>query len=670
MSVFKLILLFLPTMLFAAPNARWNIILISIDTLRADHLGCYGFRSTVSPTIDALARESVVFENAYTPVPLTLPAHTSLLTGLYPNHHGVHDNGETLAAPIHTLAEAFSAGGYDTAAFIGSFILDRRFGLSRGFGEYAGEFDLHRHAGEDPGMVQTRGDQVEKGAEDWLRKPRGKPFFLFVHFYDLHGPFLMPTPWRNRHPHDLYDGELAYVDSLIGALWNHLRAAGLAQSTLLAITADHGEGLGEHGESNHGFFIYHSTTHVPLIIRFPDHRTAGKRIAAVVRLIDIAPTLLAASGLKPLQPADGVSLMDAIDRNGRLDLSAYSETIYPFRHFHCTPLMAWTTPEYSFIQAPLEELYSNQTDPAETRNMAKQHPEIASDFSEKVRPFAAGLRNAMSQPLSSKTLAKLKSLGYLAGGSATGGKLNDPKDRIKLFAEYQEALAAEGAGHIEPAISGLEHVLSIDPAIVGARIELGLVRQRIHRDQDAVKDFTAALRVDPKNPLAHYNLAISLGNLHDDSGATKEFNVTIALNPSFSRAFVGRGLAEARLGQVPAAIASLAAALSIDANDFDALYNRGSLYGSVGKWDECRRDLAQAAAIEPGNAAVHVALGTLDLHLGDDRGALIEYQKAVSLDPRSASAHSGLGFVYRKMGEPEKASVEMQKALELDGKHP
>ena len=659
----------LPAFLHAAQQEPWNVVLISIDTLRADHLGSYGFRPTVSPAIDALARESVQFDNAYTAVPITLPAHASLLTGVYPNRHGIHDNGETLPAAIPTLAEAFSAGDYQTAAFIGSFVLDRRFGLSRGFDQYSGNFDLHKHVGDDPGTVQIRGDRVEQAAEDWLRKKRNRPFFLFLHFYDLHGPFLLPSPWRERYRRDPYDGELAYVDSLIARFRDSLRNAGLAQKTLIVITADHGEGLGDHGESNHGFFVYRSTTRVPLLIRFPDGRAAGRRISSIVRLIDVGPTLLAASGLPPLHSADGVSLLDAIDRDGKLDLSAYSETVYPYRHFHCTPLMAWTTRDHSFVQAPREELYDNRTDPGEkinllANNLAK-YLQLASDFREKVRPFAAGLHNAAA-PTSPDVLAKLKSLGYLGGAAAGQGRLADPKDRIKLFGDYQAALASEAAGHVAPAIDGLQGVLAVDPAIVGARIELGLARQRLHRDEEAVNDFRTALRFDPRNPLAHYNLGISLGNLQEDKGAIVEFDLAVALNPSFSRAFVGRGLAQARIGNLREAIDSLSAALSIDANDFDALYNRGSVFGALGQFDECRRDLAAAAAVEPDNADVLVALGTLEMHLGDDSAALTKYQKAVVLAPRLSSAHSGLGLLYRKLGEPAKATAELKKALELD----
>jgi tetratricopeptide (TPR) repeat protein len=427
--------------------------------------------------------------------------------------------------------------------------------------------------------------------------------------------------------------------------------------------------LGDHGESNHGFLVYHSTTHVPLLIRFPDGRASGKRISSIVRLIDVGPTLLAASGLPPLHSPDGVSLLDAIDRDGKLDLSAYSETVYPYRHFHCTPLMAWTTRDHSFVQAPREELYDNRTDPGEkinllASNLAK-YQQLASDVREKVRPFAEGLRNG-AVPASPDVLAKLKSLGYLGGVSAGQGRLADPKDRIKLFGDYQAALASEAAGHVATAIDGLQRVLAVDPAIVGARIELGLARQRLHRDEEAVNDFRIALRFDPRNALVHYNLGISLGNLQEDKGAIEEFDLAVALSPSFSRAFVGRGLAQARTGRLREAIDSLSAALSIDANDFDALYNRGSLFGALGQFDACRRDLAAAAAAEPDNAGVLVALGTLEMHLGDDSAALTKYQNAVLLAPRLSSAHSGLGLLYRKLGEPAKATAELKKALELD----
>jgi arylsulfatase A-like enzyme/tetratricopeptide (TPR) repeat protein len=666
MAARRFIVFLLPLLLYGAPSNQWNVVLVSIDTLRTDRLGCYGRRPTVSPTIDALALEGVQFDHAYTPAPLTLPAHTSLLTGLYPNRHGIHDNGERLGASAETLAEAFRGSSYETAAFIGSFILDRRFGLSRGFDEYVGSFDLHRHAGDDPGAVQIRGDQVEKAAEEWIKRPHNRPFFVFLHFYDLHGPFLLPSPWRERYSRNLYDGELAYVDHLLSRFRAAIRAAGIGAKTILVVTADHGEGLGEHGESNHGFFVYNSTIRVPLIIRFPDGRGAGRRVASVVRLIDVGPTVLAVCGLSAFKAADGVSLLDAIERDAKLDLSAYSESVYPLRHFHCAPPMAWTTTDYSFIQAPRVELYAHRTDSAETHNITAQHPDVVREFRDKLRPFALAVSSAGASKASPDTLTKLKSLGYLGGSSVVASNLADAKDRIKLFGQYQAALAEEAAGRADRAIAQLEQVLAVDPDIIGARIELGLARQRMHQDQEAVKDFQTALRVDPRNALVHYNLGVSLSNLHDDDNALREFDLAAALEPSTSRALVGRGLAQARKGMIREAIASLTAALEIDRNDFDALYNRGSLLGMLRQWDGSWRDLNRAAEVEPGDARVHVALGTLHAHTGDNNGALREYERATALDPRSSVAHSGLGLVYRKLGQDAKGSAELSKALELD----
>jgi choline-sulfatase len=650
----------------AADAPGVNVVLISIDTLRADHLGSYGYRASPSPTIDRLAREGTQFDNAFTSAPLTLPAHASMLTGLYPGRHGIHDNGEILPASVQTLAEAYRAGGYKTAAFIGSFILDRRFGLSRGFEEYWGSFDLHRHAGEDPGAVQIRGDQVERAAEDWVLKSHSGPFFLFVHFYDLHGPFLLPKAWRDRYPQNIYDGEIGYVDSLIARLWSALGASGLSARTLLVITADHGEGLGEHGERNHGMFVYHSTTRIPLIVRFPDGRGAGKHVASVVRLIDIAPTLLAGTRLPPLQSAEGTSLLEAIDNSSKLNVAAYSETVYPFRHFHAAPLLSLTTQDYSFIQAPRSELYANKVDFAETHNIATENRSIVADLREKLRPFADAVRNALASAPAPDILAKLKSLGYVGGASGLSGERIDPKDQIATYSRFQDALELEASGRISEGIASLKKVVSADPALLGARIELGLALQRIHKDSEAVEEFEAALRVDPKNALAHYNLCISLGNLRNDEKAERECDLAATLQPSFSRAFVARGLALARLGKLREAIASLDAGLSIDPEDFDGLYNRGNLLGAMQQWADSRRDLLKAVGVEPNSAPAHVALGTLDLYTGDQSGALREYQRAVALDPRSSSAHSSLGLLYRRLGQNEKAAAELVRAIELD----
>jgi tetratricopeptide (TPR) repeat protein len=435
---------------------------------------------------------------------------------------------------------------------------------------------------------------------------------------------------------------------------------------LLLITADHGESLGDHGERNHGFFLYHSTTRVPLIMRFPDGRGAGKQVGSVVRLIDVAPTLLALNGLPPLRAPDGLSLLDSIDKDLKLNLEAYSESVYPFRHFHCTPLVSLTTHDYSFVQAPRPEVYSSKVDFAELHNIAAEKRSVVQVLREKLRPFAEAVCNAMAPASAPETFAKLKSLGYVGGGSSAAGKLADPKDQIALYRLYQDALELQGSGRIAESVAGLQQVVSADPAIIGARIELGLALQRLHRDSEAVKQFESALRVDPRNALVHFNLGVSMSNLGNNEKAERELDLATALQPSFSRAFVARGLALARMGKLREGMASLTAALSIDAGDFDALYNRGNLLGALQQWDDSPRDLLQAVAIEPDSAPAHEALGTLAIHSGDDRGALREYQRAVALNPRSSTAHSGLGLLYLKLGQKDKASVELRKALDLD----
>ena len=362
-----------------------------------------------------------------------------------------------------------------------------------------------------------------------------------------------------------------------------------------------------------------------------------------------------------------MSLLDSIDKGVKLNLAAYSETVYPFRHFHAAPLISLTTEDYSFIQAPRSELYSNKADFAETHNVAAENRSVVEDLREKLRPFADAVRSALASAPAPDILAKLKSLGYIGGASGASGEHIDPKDQIATYGRFQDALELAASGHIDQAIAGLKRVVAADSALLGARIELGLALQRIHKDSEAVLEFEAALRVDPKNALAHYNLCISLGNLHNDEKAERECDVaTDSTAPSVSRAFVARGLALARLGKLREAIASLDAGLSIDAEDFDGLYNRGNLLGALEQWPGAPRDLLKAVGVEPNSAPAHVALGTLDLYTGDQSGALREYQRAVALDPRSSSAHSSLGLLYRRMGQKEKASAELTKAIKLD----
>ena len=678
MLAFPLTLLLHTSVLYprAIPDLNqppWNIVLISIDTLRADRLGCYGYRNAETPHLDKLASEGILFEQAFTPVPLTLPAHVSLLTGAYPAAHGVHDNGEALPGSFPTLAEHLHSLGFRTGAFIGSFILDRRFGLAKGFDLYNGEFHLNRASGSDPGTIQIRGDQVEASAEDWIAKQASGRFFVFIHFFDLHGPYLLPPVWRSRFPNRIYDGEVSFVDDLIGRFWSKVKEEGLEKRTLLVITADHGEGLGDHGERNHGFFLYNATTRVPLIVRFPDSRSAGRRITTLVRLIDVAPTLCSLVGVRPLSIFEGRSLSALISGGSLPSVSAYSESVYPYRHFHCAPLYALRKQQYTYIEAPRPELYDRLADPTETRNLTQTNRVLTDSMREELASLKPSFRRiSTSAPVRPEVMEELKSLGYVGTSTTTSGMprpdttLVDPKDRIALYRGFQDALQLESQGKYREAAERLDRLLAIDPALVSVQIEAGITRQYLHQDSLAVRNFEAALRVDPQNALAHYDLGVSFGNLNRDTQAVRELDVATKLEPWFSRAFIAKGLALARQDKLPEAIASLDSAINIDASDFDAFLNRGNLYGMLGNWARAQSDLDRAAALEPNSAKAHEALGTLAFHQGNLKEALERFRRAASLDPRSSSIHSDLGLLYIKLRKFPEARSEFMRALALD----
>jgi arylsulfatase A-like enzyme/tetratricopeptide (TPR) repeat protein len=653
-------------------NKNWNVVLISIDTLRADHVGAYGYTKSVTPNLDRLATEGILFEHVDTPVPLTLPAHTSLLTGQYPPRHGVRDNSEALSDSVPTLAENLHNAGLSTAAFVGAFILDRRFGLARGFDDYWGDFQLYRYRGKDPGTIQIRGDRVEAAAEEWIAAHRTNRFFAFVHFYDLHGPYLLPEPWQSRFGAQVYDGELAFTDDLIGHLWSFLQNLGLADHTVLIITSDHGEGLGDHGERHHGFFLYDSTIHVPLILHLPAHEHAGLKVSSVASLIDIAPTICSLVGAASLPSFQGRSLLAELDHEPLTPHVAYSETLYPYLHFHTAPAFAIETERYSFISLPRRELYDLHLDPQQSRNLAPKSSVVANRLAQELSKFTSATGREGVSRISPDAMKALNSLGYVGPASTASfdirdyGHLPDPKDRIGLFSQYQDALALEYEGKLEAAATGLEKIAASDPALVNVQIDAGLARRSLDQERAALSHFKAAARADPNNALAHFHLGVSLRNLGRDREAEQELAAATKLQPWFSQAYTARGLALARLGNLISAKESFDHALSLDPEDFDAWLNRGKLLTISNQWDGADQDLKRALALEPDSAQVHQAIGTLAFHRGNLDEASEEYGRAIHLDGSDASIHADLGLLYGRLGRYEEARTEFQKALALD----
>jgi arylsulfatase A-like enzyme len=445
----RLLILLLATAV--CPGAVWwqaarvrspiGIVIISLDTTRADRLSVYGFMDATMPHLERLAREGTVFDQAISVAPLTLPAHCSLFTGLFPPAHGVRDNADQpLASEQTTLAEILRGQGFRTGAFVGSIVLDEHRGLAQGFDHYSGvRVSEDRATAEAP---QRRADEVVTDATRWLDGIAGSRFFLWAHLYDPHRPYDPPEPFRSRYT-DRYVGELAFVDSQIGRLLEALDRRKLLDRTIVVVVADHGESLGDHGERDHGIFVYESVMRVPLIIRGPT--VLPGRIADVVRLVDVMPTVLDLLNLaRP--PTDGVSLVATMRGAPRqLDLEAYSESLYPQR-FGWSSLRSLRSGRYTLIDAPRPELYDLEQDPFEERNIYNERRDLAAllkqrlaalERSERARS-EVGDENVPSAELQQR----LASLGYVGSretpASPHADDLPDPKDCVAGAGSLEE----------------------------------------------------------------------------------------------------------------------------------------------------------------------------------------------------------------------------------------
>src|SRR5712691_7321599 len=409
---------------FATPMAAPNVVVITIDTLRPDHLGCYGYKQIRTPNIDALAADGVRFERAYTPVPVTLPAHSVIFTGTYPLLSGVHDFAANKLNPAQpTLASVLKEHGYATGAVVASAVLDSRFGLNHGFDFYYDHFDFNRLQESNLDEMERPGNIVADVTLDWLSKNYQKKFFLWMHLYDPHYPYRPPAPYSEEYRDRPYDGEIAFADAQVGRLIEFLKNKGLYRNTLIILSGDHGESLGEHGEKTHGFFIYNATLHVPLIVHLPGGMHA-KTVANLVNLADLMPTVLAALNIQIPAQVQGQSLLPLMSTNEAVDArSLYAETFLPRLHFNWSELRGVETENYHFIDAPKPELYDLTKDPGETQNLFPQKKAVSEEMRARlatlIRQYSAGQELAEKTGLDPALMERLKSLGY-AGFSGGG----------------------------------------------------------------------------------------------------------------------------------------------------------------------------------------------------------------------------------------------------------
>ena len=615
-----------------------NVVLITIDTLRADHLGCYGYKQIKTPNIDGLAADSSRFERAYTVVPVTLPSHTAMLTGTYPMLSGMHDFSANKLSPQQvTMATVLKQAGYATGAVVASAVLDSRFGLNQGFDFYYDHFDFSRLEESNLDEMERPGNVVADQALDWLGKNSQKKFFLWMHLYDPHYPYRPPEPYSREYASQPYDGEIAFADEQVGRLLRFLKDKGLYQNTVIVLSGDHGESLGEHGEKTHGFFIYNVTMHVPLIIHLPG-KPATQTVADPVSLVDLMPTVLAATGLDIPSQVQGRSLLSAL-RGEKIDRdrTLYGETFLPRLHFNWSELRGAENAKYHFIDAPRPELYDLTKDPGELRNLFPEKKAVAEEMRAKlaglIRVYSAGKELAEKTGLDPALMERLKSLGYagFSGGgdpTITNRDLPDPKDRIATYELISDAIADSQHG----------------------------------RYPESIEKLKAAIKTEPQSVSAHYLQGLNYYRSKMFPEAVDELQKTVQLSPDYSLAIFNLGMAQAHAGQIDPAIATLQRALQLDSTNFEAAYNLGVAFIQKKELQPAAEAFQRSIAINPDLARSHHALGETLMYLDRLDDAIAELRKAVELAPQEPAIHRSLAQALAAKGLTAEANQELRRA--------
>ena len=647
-----------------------NLLLVTLDTVRADRLGVYGHVRAETPALDRLARSGARFEMAISAVPLTLPSHATLLSGWLPPRHGLRNNGAgKFPESLETLATRLATAGYRTAAFIGAFVLDRRFGLSRGFDQYDDEID--RDVTRSAGLGAERsGSIVVDRALAWLAgldPKEARPFFIWVHLYDAHAPYAAPEPFRTRHADDPYNGEIAFVDAQVARLLDALDSGGRSQRTVVAVVADHGEALGEHGELTHGLLLYDASLRVPFIARAPGVVRAGAVVRTPVGLADVGPTL-AALLEQPLRTVglDGRDLSAAL-RSGQEPAvrDLYAETEYPGT-FAWSDLAALRRGNLKYIAAPTPELYDLEQDPTEQFNLAaapQRRAAFEGHIAELGRSLAAmrAVAPAVERPgMDAETRERLASLGYAGGASSppSAGSLRgkDPKALVGLFRGFEEANWALQDGRLETATTKLEALVAAD----GNPVFLGLLAQawrRRGKTARAVQLYEQALKLAPEDAQVRYDLAVTLQEARRPAEALSALQEAIRRDPGRPEAHNALGIALFAGGKAEQALAEFERACSIDPRDARAHNNRGNVLRQVGRYLEAEKAYARAMELAPSYADPWNGMGTLEVQRDRPAAAVPYFDRALVLTPRFHEARLNRAIALEMIGDRSGAAA-------------
>jgi arylsulfatase A-like enzyme/Flp pilus assembly protein TadD len=644
LSLRVLLLAFLSASSFLHAEAP-NIIFITVDTTRADRMGFLGNTHGLTPNLDALARQGVVFEKAYAQAPLTPVSHATIFTGTYPQFHTVTDFGHPLPALLPYVPEILSKSGYHTAAFIGSLILDPKANMAPGFDRGFNFFDAGFHIKHDPD--ESRYDTIERRAGDvvghaitWLKKNPTSPFFIWVHLYDPHAPYDPPAPYDKRFA-DPYDGEIAYADASLGKLFDYLRQHGLYDRALIVVMSDHGESLGAHGESMHGIFLYDETIRVPLLFKLPGEVLARRRVSTRVRLVDVAPTLLSMLSL-PLPPTfQGESLVPLMKASSKVatDLPAYSETDYPHRAFGWSSLRSLRENKYLFVRAPKRELYDQSQDKGAEHNLAVSSPAVADTLQSQLNDFRDKTSSYKEKPvpaaLTSEQKENLSALGYAASNSSdqSSDPLQgaDPKDKIGISNTLHEGMIAAEDGRYREAIPLLKHVLEDSPSITVAQLQLGVALARLKQYPEAIAALHKAVELMPDSVQAQYELGLALFEAGAWQDSVTYFEFVAKQRPKWPDAQYSLASVYARTQHVPQAVELLHSVLQLNPEHFRANLLLGRILTLQHNPQEALPYLKKAAAAEPDNFEPHAFLADALDQLGESQTAAIERKRAEAL---------------------------------------
>jgi arylsulfatase A-like enzyme/cytochrome c-type biogenesis protein CcmH/NrfG len=633
------------------PVIVWpNVILITLDTTRADRMGFLGSKRGLTPNLDALAQQGVVFTHAYSHVPITTASHTTILTGTYPQFNRVRDFGVPLSPRLPYLPDLLRTQGYHTGAFVGSLILDpldgTAPGFDRGFEIYDAGFHLRRHGADRYKSVERRGSDVVNHALAWLSQLSSGPFFLWVHLYDAHDPYDPPPPFKARYAAQPYDGEIAYADSAVGKLIDEIRKHGLYDETLIAVMADHGESLGAHGENTHGIFLYDETLHVPLLFKLPGAHAAGTRVDTRARLVDVAPTILQEAGIPIPKEMQGESLSPLMKPSPKAaassdpapapeDRSAYAETDYPHRAFGWSSLRALRTGKYLYIRAPERELYNQTTDPEAAHNLAPGAKAVADTIGSQLDDFRAKTSQTLVELAKpdAEQLQKLQALGYVGSDSGqahdsenlTGA---DPKTKIEVSNLLHDAMFDVEDARYEEAIPLLKKALTEQPDLPVANMQYGIAQARLRNYAEAIVPLQKAVQLMPENGMGHFELGLALFETGDWKAAAPQFEAAVDRAPKWADAQFSLASVYARIDRVPEAIQHLDICLRLDPGHYRANLLRGRILSLQHKPAEALPNLKKAVEAQPDSREAHLFLAEAYEQLGDSAKATEERARA------------------------------------------